>query len=272
MTKLMTFGSTEINQNKYYKWYNSIVEKAKRSTYVGVYTEKHHIIPRSLGGDDSKSNLVTVTAKEHFILHCLLTRFTVGQDKYKMIYSVHCMSVMKSEFRYVNSTAYENNKIKLSKLVSEHFKKLWSDENYKEKMKNRSYWFHTEEFKQWIKENTPLKNKETHKKTIANREAAGNNIWSRNNPMHDKDKAKLIVAKRSGNLHYLRKTRKYFYRHINTIEWIEIDNKSNLDDALKVLGFPRATFMKMISEGYKPKRGPMANIEVKRVIYENQEN
>ena len=38
----------------------------------GIYHEYHHIIPRCLGGTDDKSNLVSLTSKEHFIAHKLL--------------------------------------------------------------------------------------------------------------------------------------------------------------------------------------------------------
>lgn len=33
------------------------------------YYEKHHIIPKSLGGTNKKDNLVKLTPKEHFLAH-----------------------------------------------------------------------------------------------------------------------------------------------------------------------------------------------------------
>ena len=36
------------------------------------YTERHHIIPRSLGGDNSKDNLVNLPARAHYIAHMML--------------------------------------------------------------------------------------------------------------------------------------------------------------------------------------------------------
>ena len=41
------------------------------STKIG-YTEKHHIIPRSMGGSDEPSNLTVLTGREHFLAHMLL--------------------------------------------------------------------------------------------------------------------------------------------------------------------------------------------------------
>ena len=36
------------------------------------YCETHHIIPKSEGGSNDKSNLVNLTAREHYIAHLLL--------------------------------------------------------------------------------------------------------------------------------------------------------------------------------------------------------
>jgi hypothetical protein len=57
----------------YEKIYYSIVNKRKKCPPEG-YVEKHHIIPRSLGGSDDKSNIVALTSKEHFVCHLLLTK------------------------------------------------------------------------------------------------------------------------------------------------------------------------------------------------------
>lgn len=38
------------------------------------YTERHHIVPRSLGGGDEPENLVRLTAEDHFFAHLLLAK------------------------------------------------------------------------------------------------------------------------------------------------------------------------------------------------------
>lgn len=57
----------------YQKVYNNIINNRKQKAFNG-YTEKHHIIPKSLGGKDNKANLVELSAREHFICHLLLTK------------------------------------------------------------------------------------------------------------------------------------------------------------------------------------------------------
>lgn len=62
-------------QNKYTKWYYSIINKRIASPHsISVYTENHHIIPKSMGGSNKKENLVRLSAREHFLSHWLLTK------------------------------------------------------------------------------------------------------------------------------------------------------------------------------------------------------
>jgi hypothetical protein len=72
-------------QNKYCKWYFNIIENRKTHSLDG-YTENHHIVPRSMGGTNEKSNLVRLSPREHFICHRLLTKITTGSAKKSM----HC--------------------------------------------------------------------------------------------------------------------------------------------------------------------------------------
>lgn len=62
--------------NKYKKIYFQIQERAKQREEVEV-GEWHHIIPRSLGGNNSIENLVKLTPREHFISHALLLKIVV---------------------------------------------------------------------------------------------------------------------------------------------------------------------------------------------------
>ena len=110
--------------NKYLKWYNSIIDKAQKRNWnkVDFYVEKHHIVPRCLGGTDDKNNLVTLTAREHFICHLLLTKITSGQEKYKMISAYSKMfSSGKDNQRYKpNSRFFEMSKKLSSEMMKEN--------------------------------------------------------------------------------------------------------------------------------------------------------
>ena len=55
----------------YQKIYDNIIERAKTRVLEG-YKERHHIVPKCMGGSDDVENLVELTAREHFICHKLL--------------------------------------------------------------------------------------------------------------------------------------------------------------------------------------------------------
>ena len=57
----------------YLKIYNDIVDRSKNRVLEG-YKERHHIIPRCVGGTNDKSNLVDLTAEEHYVCHQLLVK------------------------------------------------------------------------------------------------------------------------------------------------------------------------------------------------------
>lgn len=90
------------------------------------YTELHHVIPKSLGGSDSKKNLVRLTAREHFIAHALLVRYykNVCYKSYKsyesMLVAFNNMnsSPIGEEFRYFNSRLFEKYREEFSRIQS----------------------------------------------------------------------------------------------------------------------------------------------------------
>lgn len=94
--------------NKYTKWYLNIIDSAKnRSLPLGVYTEAHHIIPKSLGGNNTKSNLVILTAKEHFVCHALLVKMVADDHKKKMVYAFWRMANSTGKRYKPTSRMYE---------------------------------------------------------------------------------------------------------------------------------------------------------------------
>lgn len=58
---------------QYEKIYYALINRAKNRV-LELYTEKHHIIPRCLGGNDDADNLVDLTPEEHYVAHQLLCK------------------------------------------------------------------------------------------------------------------------------------------------------------------------------------------------------
>lgn len=76
----------------YEKIYNEIVKRAQTRKLIG-YKEKHHIIPKCIGGTNDMTNIVKLTAREHFICHKLLTE--IYPTKTRLHYASWLMVIMK---------------------------------------------------------------------------------------------------------------------------------------------------------------------------------
>lgn len=99
--------------NKYLIHYTTLCEKARDRPVLEGYQEKHHIIPKSLGGNEDATNLVALTAREHYIAHLLLVRITEGVNKSKMINAWFRMSCQSNHlaFSFITSRRFERARI-----------------------------------------------------------------------------------------------------------------------------------------------------------------
>jgi len=106
----------------YKKLYWSIIKRRQDFPCESQYTENHHIVPKSLGGSDDKSNLVRLSAREHFLCHLLLTKiYNEGTPEWcKMIkaFAYMCYAESDEQKRYVNSRFYQKFKQNFSKVQS----------------------------------------------------------------------------------------------------------------------------------------------------------
>jgi len=121
--------------NKYKKWYDSIIDRAKNRV-LSCYVERHHIIPKSCGGSNDKDNLVPLTAREHYIVHMLLPFCVIKKYKLKMIKGFMYMNVKpkKSKRLYkINSRMYEKFRIEFGQML----KGTKLSEEQKAKMRGR---------------------------------------------------------------------------------------------------------------------------------------
>lgn len=109
--------------SKYETWYAAITKRGQVRE-LDSHTEIHHIIPRSLGGNNLPENITKLTAREHFICHWLLTKIhREGEAHWKMLNAIRIMRAEnKNQQRYSNritSRVYSNLKEEYSKLQSE---------------------------------------------------------------------------------------------------------------------------------------------------------
>lgn len=104
----------------YERLYNNIIANANtglRRKYRGTYYERHHIVPRSLGGTDEKSNLVLLTAKEHFVCHHLLHKMYGGPMTYAFWYMCNIAPYKGQQFT-PNARLFEQARLEFVQLIS----------------------------------------------------------------------------------------------------------------------------------------------------------
>ena len=89
------------------KHYNLLIQKRQTNLVEGI-TEIHHIVPRCMGGTDSKDNLVKLTPREHFIAHWMLTK--IYPDNNKLKYALFCMVRDPHGHRVFTSKYYDKAK------------------------------------------------------------------------------------------------------------------------------------------------------------------
>lgn len=112
----------------YQKHYNRLIDMAKMRNKPDGYTERHHVVPRSMGGLEQKSNLVVLTAREHFLAHYLLAKINGGSQWYAV------MIFKAGNHRVVNSRLYEIAKTKHALWMSNKFKGQKLSEAHKSKI------------------------------------------------------------------------------------------------------------------------------------------
>lgn len=87
----------------YTKIYNNIIERAKlrqTTNQLTSYKEIHHIVPKSMGGKDDKSNLVELTLKEHFLCHKLLIQ--IYKNNKSLVYALWMMANTRNNVNNIN--------------------------------------------------------------------------------------------------------------------------------------------------------------------------
>lgn len=165
----------------YKKTYNDLIQKRRQFplSKKNGYCEYHHIVPISEGGEATApiarnncegTNLVCLTAREHYIAHLLLYKI---YNDYKMLNAIMSFRTYSKTFRNnmrINSRLYEKLRIywaeELSKsnsgegnpMYGKKLKDCMTPEKYEAWCKNNGdcYWVNDGSIQRKIKNNQPL--------------------------------------------------------------------------------------------------------------------
>lgn len=122
----------------YQKIYEAIVHRAqgrkklKKGSLNYVYYERHHVIPRCIGGSDDPSNLVYLTAEEHWVAHLLLVKINPGIDS--LVRACQAMSMAGRNRMRTNNKMFGWIRRKYSEAVSAKHKGRKLSDEHKQKL------------------------------------------------------------------------------------------------------------------------------------------
>ena len=127
----------------YKQIYNQLISKRQQETPPkNCYTETHHILPRCLGGTNEQTNLVKLTAREHYIAHLLLAKIYNTYGMYAAVIYMQTGRLKNRKFKF-NSRLYQKIREELANKMSQ-------------KMKGKTPWIkgrhHSEESRKKISE------------------------------------------------------------------------------------------------------------------------
>ena len=118
--------------NRYLSLYNRFISsRGKRARSKKKGYELHHIIPTSIGGEDTVDNRIALTSREHFIAHLILAKCYEGENRSKMVYALHRMANGSQKHGYkISSRQYD----KIRTEQAEHMSNRYRDPAWKRRV------------------------------------------------------------------------------------------------------------------------------------------
>lgn len=105
----------------YKRIYNELCQRGLLERNINGYCEKHHIIPKCMGGTNDKSNIAVLTYREHYLAHYLLTK--IYKEQSGVNYAFLCMlRKQPTGERVLTSRMFENIKSNFSNFKKKYCK------------------------------------------------------------------------------------------------------------------------------------------------------
>jgi len=126
----------------YYWRYLKLIKYCKlHPPLSGTYVEKHHIIPKSMGGSNNENNIVKLIPRAHYLAHYMLWK---AHKNKKMSYAFYIMNTAlknKSNIsvRYFNGRLYEKISIEFKKLIKKRIVSLETRKRMSESHRNQMH-------------------------------------------------------------------------------------------------------------------------------------
>jgi hypothetical protein len=114
----------------YGKIYRDFIDDRKAKPRSTGYTETHHILPRSLGGTDHPSNLIRLSAADHYFAHCCLAKMHGGK-MWSALFAVAAMAKTSNAAEYFGRRRMvAAARVRAAAVRSEDMKRRWADGSF----------------------------------------------------------------------------------------------------------------------------------------------
>jgi hypothetical protein len=133
---MISYNLPTANNTHYYNRYINFITSLQNQI-LSDYNEEHHICPKSLNGPDDSSNLIKLSARQHFIAHWMLWKAYETSELTHAFWAMCHQKNARQQNRYnkINSKTYEILKIQRSKIVKCSNSSRWLDEEWAIRMK-----------------------------------------------------------------------------------------------------------------------------------------
>jgi len=121
----------------YKEYIDNILALRENVKQEGLYMERHHIIPKCMGGSNKEENLIWLTPSEHYIAHKMLMEENPKNKKLAYAFSRMAFSCSYKDMRgdFMTPSEYEEARILFAKMCSgennSNYGNKWTEEQKK---------------------------------------------------------------------------------------------------------------------------------------------
>ena len=118
----------------YAKIYERLIERRRAYplSKSECYCERHHYIPRCMGGGNESWNIINVTAKEHFIAHHLLCKINPNNIKLLNAFMAMCTKTTRQKRQiYISAKRYEQLKCEYGRMRRKWFAEMTEESRHR---------------------------------------------------------------------------------------------------------------------------------------------
>ena len=104
----------------YQEFIENILNTIGRFACGDEYHERHHIVPKCIGGGNEEENLIDLFAREHYEVHRMLAEENPENDS--LVYAWTCMAFLKNKYQHMRKLTpneYEDARKALAKKMSD---------------------------------------------------------------------------------------------------------------------------------------------------------